>query len=101
MRRFGPVLFAVLSVAACGDDPAASAPACGVVEASDAVGTSQASKYIGRTFAELEAEADRLDLVVRVLGEDGSCTGDRIDDYRDDRVNVYLQGDRVTAARVF
>jgi hypothetical protein len=99
MRMLGTVLLVVLSVSACGDDPTASTTACGVNDGP--AGTEPAEAYIGLTSAELEAAADQADFVVRVLGEDGDCTGDRDDDRRGDRVNVYLEDDRVTAARVF
>ena len=54
MRMLGAVVVVVLTVSACGDDPAPSATACGVNASSDATGEAETRGYIGLTSAELQ-----------------------------------------------
>ena len=57
-------------------------------------------RYDGLRLEQAEQRAARDGYVVRVVGRDGRCL-DRTDDRRQDRVNVYLEGDRVARAGIF
>jgi hypothetical protein len=60
-----------------------------------------AAEFVGLTLDEALSQAAQRRMTVRVFGQDGKCTGDVItDDYRLNRVNLYLEHGRVvTAAR--
>jgi hypothetical protein len=60
-----------------------------------------ATEFLGLTLDEALSLAAQRGMGVRVFGQDGKCTSDGItDDFRRDRVNLYLeQGRVVTASR--
>ena len=54
-------------------------------------------QYLGLTKQAAEALATEQDHTIRVAGRDGKCFALTMD-YRDDRVNIYLEDDTVVAA---
>lgn len=55
--------------------------------------------YLGLTKAEAERYAQTHGQTVRVAGRDGECFALTMD-YRDDRVNIYLEDDEIVAATI-
>lgn len=105
MLRVMPMRFAVavlslpLVVACTGDDPEAEATACGVDQHVPSRGGGERT-YFGLSEDAAERMAEEAGLVLRVLGEDGECRP-QDSDRRSDRLNVYMENDKVTAARIF
>ena len=56
-------------------------------------------EYLGLSLREAKIFAAEQDQTVRVAGRDGECYALTMD-YRDNRVNVYLEDDLVVAATI-
>lgn len=115
MRRALLVLLICLAMVGCADqdpdaasspsatpssDEPASNPCLGVGGPADAPGSGpDTGQYLGLSEQEADDLAQDNGFTLRVAGRDGECFALTMD-YRQDRVNIYLEEDVVTTATI-
>jgi hypothetical protein len=86
--------------------PSPAVPNCGLNPSGEAARNNDGlrfpatTEYVGKTLEEVQTMATARALTVRVVGRDGECMA-VTDDMRADRVNVYVEGGRVTAVGAY
>lgn len=102
MRRIVFLLIVGLLLAACGDDGSADTTVepLGEPTCINPVEDGTQPEFVGLTESAALDLAEERGLEVRAVGRDGECFV-VTDDFRDNRINLEFQGDRVVGAAIY